>query len=88
VTLLSPPGREAMSSSGTTSTSICRSTRSSSGPEILRRDDRPEEELQLQFEALSAMPPAKKAVAKAVLDASIVNNQVAGALERFSTIKA
>jgi hypothetical protein len=34
------------------------------------------------------MPPAKKAVAKAVLDASIVNNQVAGALERFSTIKA
>lgn len=45
----------------------------------------PDEELRLQFEALSAMPPEEKAVAKAVLDAIIVKNQVAGALERFGT---
>jgi transcriptional regulator with XRE-family HTH domain len=45
----------------------------------------PDEELRLQFEALSAMPPEEKAVARAVLDAIIVKNQVAGALERFST---
>ena len=45
----------------------------------------PDEELRLQFDALSAMPPGEKAVAKAVLDASIVKNQVAGALERLSS---
>jgi len=44
----------------------------------------PNESLRLQFEAVSAMSPEEQEVAKAVLDAMIVKNQVAGALERVS----
>ena len=44
----------------------------------------PDEDLKLQFEALSALSPKEKQVAKAVLDAMIVKHQVAGALERVS----
>lgn len=40
----------------------------------------PDEELKLQFEAVSAMPPEEKQMAKALLDALIVKHQVAGAL--------
>ncbi|HEU0204307.1 MAG TPA: helix-turn-helix transcriptional regulator [Burkholderiaceae bacterium] len=45
----------------------------------------PDEELRLQFEALSAMSAEEKELAKAMLDALIVKNQVAGAVQRFST---
>jgi transcriptional regulator with XRE-family HTH domain len=41
-----------------------------------------DEDFKLQFEALSALSPKEKQVAKAVLDAMIVKNQVAGALDR------
>jgi len=41
------------------------------------------EELRLQFEALSAMPPEEKALAKAMLEA-IMKNQVAGAVKQLS----
>jgi transcriptional regulator with XRE-family HTH domain len=52
---------------------------------VFDRDERgPDEDLRLQFEALSALSPEEKQVAKAVLDAMIVKNQVAGALERVS----
>jgi transcriptional regulator with XRE-family HTH domain len=44
----------------------------------------PDEQLRLQFEALSAMSAEEQAVARAVLDAMIVKNQVAGALARVS----
>jgi transcriptional regulator with XRE-family HTH domain len=40
----------------------------------------PDEDLRLQFEALSAMSPEEKQVAKAVLEAMIVKNQVTGAV--------
>ena len=40
----------------------------------------PDDDLRLQFEALSAMSPEEKQVAKAVLEAMIVKNQVAGAM--------
>ena len=50
---------------------------------VFDRDERgPDEDLRLQFEALSALSPEEKNVAKAVLDAMIVKNQVADALER------
>jgi transcriptional regulator with XRE-family HTH domain len=39
-----------------------------------------DEDLRLQFEALSAMSPEEKQVAKAVLEAMIVKNQVTGAV--------
>jgi transcriptional regulator with XRE-family HTH domain len=45
----------------------------------------PDEELRLQFEALAAMPAEQKELAKAMLDALIVKNQVAGTLQRFSS---
>lgn len=44
----------------------------------------PTEDLRLQFEAVSQFPPEERQVARAVLDAMIVKNQVAGALERVS----
>lgn len=40
----------------------------------------PDDDLRLQFEALSAMSPEEKYVAKAVLEAMIVKNQVTGAV--------
>jgi transcriptional regulator with XRE-family HTH domain len=40
----------------------------------------PDEDLRLQFEALAAMSPEEKQVAKAVLEAMIVKNQVSGAI--------
>lgn len=40
----------------------------------------PDDDLRLQFEALSAMSPEEKQVAKAVLEAMIVKNQVTGAV--------
>jgi transcriptional regulator with XRE-family HTH domain len=40
----------------------------------------PDEDLRLQFEALAAMSPEEKQVAKAVLEAMIVKNQVNGAI--------
>ena len=50
---------------------------------VFNRDERgPDEDLRLQFEALSALSPEEKNVAKAVLDAMIVKNQVADVLER------
>jgi len=57
---------------------------------VFGEDERgPDEDLRLQFEALSAMSPEEKLVAKAVLEAIIVKNQVtgaiAGALARSST---
>jgi len=48
----------------------------------------PNDELRLQFEALAAMPAAERQVAKTVLDAMIVRNQVAGTLERHSEARA
>jgi len=44
----------------------------------------PSEELKLQFEAVSQLPPEERHVARAVLDAMIVKHQVAGALERLA----
>ena len=40
----------------------------------------PDEDLKLQFEAVAAMPPAEKQMAKALLEALIVKHQVSGAL--------
>jgi transcriptional regulator with XRE-family HTH domain len=40
----------------------------------------PDEDLRLQFEALTAMSPEEKQVAKAVLEAIIVKNQVSGTI--------
>lgn len=40
----------------------------------------PDEDLRLQFEALSAMSPEEKHVAKSVLEAMIVKHQVTGAV--------
>lgn len=40
----------------------------------------PDEDFRLQFEALASMSPEEKQVAKAVLDAMIVKNQVSGAI--------
>ena len=40
----------------------------------------PDDDFRLQFEALSAMSPEEKQVAKALLEAMIVKSQVAGAL--------
>jgi transcriptional regulator with XRE-family HTH domain len=40
----------------------------------------PDEDLRLQSEALAAMSPEEKQVAKAVLEAMIVKNQVSGAI--------
>lgn len=42
----------------------------------------PDDDLKLRFEAISAMLPEEREVAKAVLDAIIVKSQVTGALER------
>ncbi|WP_199724969.1 RstR family transcriptional repressor [Noviherbaspirillum saxi] len=39
-----------------------------------------DDDLKLRFEAIAAMPSEEQAIAKAVLDAMIVKNQVAGAL--------
>jgi hypothetical protein len=41
----------------------------------------PDEDLRLQFEALSAMSPEEKQVAKTVLEAMIVKSQVTGAIQ-------
>lgn len=48
----------------------------------------PDEELRLQFEALCAMPPEEKQLAKAMLEAIILKNQVAGAVKQLSTTPA
>lgn len=44
----------------------------------------PDEELRLQFEALAAMPAEEKELAKAMLEAIILKNQVAGAVRNLS----
>ena len=44
----------------------------------------PDEELRLQFEAVAAMQPQEKELAKALLDAIIVKAQVASTLRRHS----
>ena len=44
----------------------------------------PDDEFRLQFEALSAMSPEEKQVAKAVLEAMIVKHQVTDALAGVS----
>ena len=44
----------------------------------------PGDDLKLRFEAIAAMPAQEQDIAKAVLDAMIVKNQVAGALERVA----
>ncbi len=44
----------------------------------------PDDDLKLRFEAIAAMPAQDQDIAKAVLDAIIVKNQVAGALERVA----
>jgi transcriptional regulator with XRE-family HTH domain len=46
----------------------------------------PDEELRLQFEALAVMSAEEKELAKAMLDALIVKNQVAGTVQRFGTL--
>lgn len=48
---------------------------------VFGEDERgPDDDLRLQFEALSAMSQEEKQVAKAVLEAIIVKNQVTGAV--------
>ena len=50
---------------------------------LFDQDERgPDQDFKRQFEALAALSPKEKQVAKAVLDAMIVKNQVAGALDR------
>ena len=50
---------------------------------VFEHDERgPDNTLRLQFEALSAMPTEEQEIAMAVLDAMILELQVAGALER------
>lgn len=44
----------------------------------------PDEEFRLQFEALSAMPAEEKKLAKSMLEAIILKNQVAGAVRQLS----
>ena len=44
----------------------------------------PDEELRLQFEAVSAMKPHEKTLAKALLDALIVQAQVASTMQRHA----
>ena len=56
---------------------------------VFEKNERgPSDALRLQFEALSALPLDEQEVAKAVLDALIVKNQVAGTLERHSNARA
>lgn len=49
-------------------------------PTLGEGDRGPDEDFRLQFEALAAMSPEEKQVAKAVLEAMIVKNQVSGAI--------
>ncbi|MEO7404094.1 MAG: helix-turn-helix transcriptional regulator [Burkholderiales bacterium] len=44
----------------------------------------PDDDLRLQFEALSTMSTEERAIARAVLDAMIIKSQVTGALERVN----
>jgi len=48
----------------------------------------PDEELRLQFEAVAAMPPQDKELAKSMLEAIILKNQVTGAVRQLSTTVA
>lgn len=48
----------------------------------------PDDDLKLRFEAIAAMRLEEQEVAKAVLDASIVKSQMAGALARVSAQSA
>jgi transcriptional regulator with XRE-family HTH domain len=43
----------------------------------------PDEEFRLQFEALAAMPPEEKQLAKSMLAAIILQNQVSGAVRQL-----
>lgn len=45
----------------------------------------PDDELRLQFEAVSAMPEEEKELAKSMLEAIILKNRVAGAVRQLST---
>lgn len=44
----------------------------------------PDEEFRLQFEALSAMPATEKELARSMLEAIILKNRVAGAVQELS----
>ncbi len=48
----------------------------------------PDDELRLQFEAVSAMPEEEKELAKSMLEAIILKNRVAGAVRQLSTTPA
>lgn len=48
----------------------------------------PDDELRLQFEAVSAMPAEEKALAKSMLEAIILKNRVAGAVRQLTTTPA
>lgn len=48
----------------------------------------PDDDLRLQFEAVSAMPDEEKELAKSMLAAIILKNQVAGAVRQLSTMPA
>lgn len=48
----------------------------------------PDEAFRLQFEALSAMPAEEKELAKSMLEAIILKNQVAGAVRQLSSAPA
>lgn len=45
----------------------------------------PDDDLRLQFEAVSAMPDEEKELAKSMLEAIILKNRVAGAVRQLST---
>jgi transcriptional regulator with XRE-family HTH domain len=48
----------------------------------------PNDELRLQFEAVAAMPDEEKELAKSMLEAIILKNQVAGAVRQLSSTPA
>jgi transcriptional regulator with XRE-family HTH domain len=48
----------------------------------------PDDELRLQFEALALMPAEEKKLAKSMLEAIILKNQVAGAVRQLSPAPA
>jgi len=48
----------------------------------------PDEEFRLQFEALAAMPPEEKQLAKSMLAAIILQNQVSGAVRQLPNTPA
>ena len=48
----------------------------------------PDDDLRLQFEAVSAMPAEEKELAKSMLEAIILKNRVAGAVRQLTTTPA